>query len=367
MSFFTAWSERIQATRTRLEDNVGINDPMNYSKLTGTLDFLLNPALNPRTIDVIQNQNSQAGQYRSVEIRYHQHWGDDDLVTTDASVTCAKNDQKRDYIANHDVNLFAHYKFTLEEDYIRQNSENGDSQQARLDRGFKSAMRVCRESMSSQLLAKMAANMGSNPAASARTGSPVQAGDYNSFQVIDSNGGADVNNFDIMVNDMEDNYMSGPLAVIGLGNARKYFNRLAVGNLNTNAGVDIREVANQFGALLFKDQSATANLGAANNVLAVYPGLTQFYGYNLYNNVFIKDSPDNLIKGTMPDPIYNFSWDFKISYDKNCDSGNGLQGAWVIEVFKYFDLFTVPEDAFGDTYGELNEFNGIVGYTLTSA
>ena len=338
-----------------------INDPLNYTKLTGTLDFLLNPSLNPRTIDVIQNENANAGQYRSVEIRYQPHWGTEDTVTTDSSVTCTKNNQRRESINNYDVDLFVHTKFTLEEDYVRQNTENGDSSELRLDRGFKSAMRINRESMSSQLLAKMAALMGANPAQGAG------AGAYTALQVINSNGGADVNNFDAMVNDMEDNFMSGPLAVLGLGNARKWFNRLAVGNLNTNAGVDIREVAAQFGGLLFKDQAAASVLGDADNVLTVYPGLTQFYGYNLYKDGFVKESPDNLIKGTMPDPIYNFDWDFKISYDSNCDSGNGLQGAWVVEVFKYFDLFTVPEDAFGDAYGELNEFNGIVGYNLTSA
>ena len=170
-----------------------------------------------------------------------------------------------------------------------------------------------------------------------------------------------------MHNDMEDNYMQGPLAVVGLGNARKYFNRLAVGNLNTNAGVDVREMAAQFGGLLFKDQAASSALGGANRVLVFYPGLTQFYGYNLYKGAFVHESPNNLIKGTMPDPIYPFDWDFKIRYDDNCDTGNGLQGAWVVEVFKYFDLFTVPERAFGDDYGDLNEFNGIVGYNITTA
>jgi hypothetical protein len=362
MSFYQSWVERLQATRTNLSSNVQINSPENYSKLTGTLDFLLNPSLNPRTIDVIQNQNSQAGTYRSVEVRYQPHWGTEDLITNDANFVCTKGSQRRDYISTHDVTLVAGVPFTLEEDYIRQNSDAGDSQQARLDRGFKNAMRVARESMSAQLLAKMAANLGSNPAQSAGAGS------YTSVQMINSDGGADVNNFDIFLNDAQDNFMSGPVAIIGQGgNSRKYFNRLAVGNLNTNAGVNIQDVAQQFGGIYFQDQSATVGLAGANKVIAAYPGLTQFYGYNLYKGVFSKNSPDNLIKGTMPDPIYGFDWDFKISYDDGCDSGNGLQGAWVVTVFKYFDLFTVPSDAFGDTYGELNDFNGLVGYTLTSA
>jgi len=361
MAFFTEWSERLQASRIWLQDATQINDPQNYSKLTGTIDFLLNRTLNPNTIEVIQQNNSNAGQYRTVEVRYQPHWGTEDLVTTDASVTCDKNNQRRDYIASYNVNLFAHYKFTLEEDYLRSNTENGDSQQARLNRGFQSAMRVLRENMDSQILAKMAGLAGTNPAQGAA------AGAYTSLQLLDSAGAVDVNNFDIISNDMEDNFMTGPWALIGLGNARKYFNRLAVGNVNTNSGVNLQEVANQFGGLLYKDQAAAGVLGDPDNVLVVYPGLTQLYGYNLYNGVFAKETPDSLIKGTMPDPVYPITWDYKISYDRNCSSGNGLQGAWVVEVFKYFDLFTVPTDAFGDVYGDLNGFNGIVGYEITQA
>lgn len=363
MSFDINWSEQLQPVRTSLEQNTIINDPLNYSKLTGFTDFLFNPSLNPRTIDVVQQQNAEQGRYRSVEIKYEPHWGDEDLVTDDSNVTCGKNNQKRSYIDTYNVNLFASYKFTLEENYLRENVEDyeGDVKQSRLEKGFRRAMRVCRESMDSQLLAKAAGLFGSNPAAGAGAGS------YDTLELINSNGGADVNNFDVMHNHMEDNFMNGPLAVVGLGNARKYFNRLAVGNVNTNAGVDIREVAAQFGGLLFKDQAASTALGGANRVLVFYPGLSQFYGYNLYKGAFVHESPNNLIKGTMPDSIYPFDWDFRIKYDDNCDTGNGLQGAWVVTVFKYFDLFTVPERAFGDTYGELNDFNGIVGYDITSA
>ena len=361
MSFYTAWVERLQAARTQLSQNVQINDPENYSKQTGYLDFLLNPNLNPRTIDVVQTQNSNAGQYRSVEIRYQPHWGTDDLVITDSSLTCDANNQKRDYISNYDVNLFAAYKFTLDEDYIRQNTENGDSQDNRLARGMRQAMRICRESMTSQLLSKAAGLMGSNPAQGAAGGA------YSDLQLLNSDGSVNIDNFDQIKNDQEDNFMSGPVAVIGKGKMRKYFNRLAVGNVNTSAGTDIMEIANQFGQLLFKDDSTQESLGSADRILAVYPGLSQFYGYNMYEGVFAKNTPDNLIKGTMPDPIYPFDWDYSIEYDRQCATKNGIQGAWVVTVFKYFDLFTVPTDAFGGVYSELADFNGIVGYNVTQA
>ena len=54
-------------------------------------------------------------------------------------------------------------------------------------------------------------------------------------------------------------------------------------------------------------------------------------------------------------------------YDDNCTGGNGLQGAWIGRVLTYFDLWTVPENAFGDVYGDLNDFNGILGYTFNES
>ena len=205
--------------------------------------------------------------------------------------------------------------------------------------------------------------IGANPAAG------VNAGAYQSFQAVNSDGGADVNNFDIMHNDQEANFMSGPIGVIGFaGNPRKYFNRLATGNLNTNAGVGIRDVANQFGALFFKEHSAESNLGNANRVLACYPGLSQFFHYNMNRGPFAKQDVDNYIKGTMPDAIYPFEWDFDLFFDRNCTrKGNtGLQGSWVARIWLYFDVFNVPEAAFGDVYSDLNDFNGVVGYEMTA-
>lgn len=361
MAFRVGWTEALQAVRTSLMDNTQINDPENYSKLVGTMDFLFNPDLNPRTIDTIMQQTADASQYRPVEVRYQPHWGTHNLVTDDSSVNCNAVAQDREYLQTYNADLFVQDKFTIQEDYARENTEDGDSLQARLQRGFRRAMRVCRESMDSQLLSAMANAMGSNPAQGAN------AGTYTTLQLIDSNSGADVGNFDVIVNDMEDNHMFGPAAVIGLGNARRYFNRLSVGNLNTNAGVDVREIASQFNMAFFKDQATTTTLGGANRVLVAYPGLTQYFDYDLFRGAFIIESPDNLIKGTMPDPIYPINWDYIIRYDDNCTSGNGIQGRWIIQVLKYFNLFTVPERAFGDVYSDLNDFTGIVGYDITAA
>jgi hypothetical protein len=361
MAFYQSLVEALQPVRTMLSDNTQINDPENYSKLTGMLNFLFDPNINPRTIDTIMQASSDVSKYRPVEVKYEPHWGTHNLVTDDSLATCTAPNNDRFYIQQYNADLFAEDKFVIPENYAREALEDGTNLAMYLQDKFRRAMRVARESVDAQLLSAAVTNIGSNPAQG--TG----AGSYTDLQLIDSNSGADIGNFDVIPNDMEDNFMTGPAAVIGLGNARRYFNRLAVGNLNTNAGVNVAEIASQFNMLFYKDQAALSALGTSDRVLTIYPGLTQYFDYDLFNGEFIINTPDNLIKGTMPDPIYPIMWDYILKYDDGCSSGNGHQGQWVGRVFKYFNLFTVPERAFGDTYGELNDFTGIVGYNITSA
>lgn len=364
MSFIVNYAEGLQAVRTSLTDSTIINNPENYSKLTGTLDFLMNPSLNAGNIETIMRETSDASKYRPVEVKYLPYT-DETAITDDSNVTCDPNNQERYQIATYNADLFAYKKTTLDINYLMQVLEDpGTVRGSELQKMILRAMRICRESMSSQCEAQLVLNIGTNPAQGAA------AGAYTSVQMINSDGGADVNNFDFIVNDLEENFMRGPVGIIGQGgvsNSNKYFNRLAVGNVNTNAGVDVQEIANQFNMVYFKDQATTANLGDANRVLAIAPGLTQMYGYNFYAGDNAIRSIDNVMQMTMPDPIYPINWDVQIRYDQNCTNGNGLQGSWVVEVFKYFGVFTTPSDAFGGEYGDLNGFTGILGYEITSA
>lgn len=342
-----------------LSANTQINDPENYGKLTGMLNFLFSPQ-NPRTINVIQQSNSNSSKYRSVEIKYTPHKGTSELVTNDSSFACAKTEQRRDYIDTYQPTLFAGDKFTLEENWVRQNLEDPERIEQRLAKEFRSAMRVARESADNQLLSKAYGLVGANPAAG------LGKDAFKEVQMLKSDGTIDPDTFDIIRNEMEDNYMTGEPAIIGLGNARRVFNRWAIGNLNTSGGFDVREIANQFGSVLYKDQFSRDVFSNANDVICAYPGLTQFYQYNLNRGDFALETPDSLIKGTMPDPVYPIIWDYDLAYDRNCDNGgNGLQGAWTGRVYTYFDLFTVPEGAFGEPYGDLVDFNGLVGYRIT--
>lgn len=360
-AFFVDFAEKLQATRKWLDDiNAQISDPQNFKRQTGMLNYLFS-GLNPMAINAIMRDNSGNSEYRPVDIRYIPHEGKTNLITSDASGNCNRVAQRRDKIQTIQPTLYAEHKFTIDEDYVRQNAENGFKLQMRLNKQIQSSMRIVRESINAQLLAKQAGLFGANPAQG------VGAGNFTPVTMtIAASGKIDDNFFDSIKNDQEDNFQGGAeIGIIGKGNARKYMNRLAVGNAN-DAGIDYREVATEFGMLLFKDDDAASALSGANNALVIYPGNTQFFQYNLFRGDFIQDFGDR-IKGTLPDPIFPIMYDYILEYDKNCSTGNGLQGAWVGRILTYFDIWNMPEDAFGDVYSDINDFNGVLGYTFNES
>ncbi len=360
--FYVDWTEKLQATRLWLDDAMAqLNSPGNYSRLTGTLNYLFSD-INPKTIDVIMNENSGNSEYRPVDIRYIPHKGTTNLVTTDSSGTCTKVAQRRDKIQSVQPTLYAEDKFTINESYVRQNAENGVKLQDRLNKEFRDSMRIVRESMNAQCLAKLAGVFGANPAAE------VGAGAYYDLPIIiGSSGKIDDTQFDAIKIHQEDNFMvNGPAAVIGLGNARRYMNRLSVGNAN-DAGIDYKLVSDEFGMLHYKDSDAPSVLGHVDRTLVIYPGMTQFFNYNLFRGDFALKVSETHIKGTMQDPIFPITYDYTLKYDDNCSTGNGLQGAWIGRVLTYFDVWNVNEDAFGDVYGDLNDFNGVLGYKFNES
>jgi hypothetical protein len=364
MAFYIDWAEKLQATRNWLQNTAQPMDPRNYMQLTGMLNYLQSPST-PKVIQEIQKMNANAGEYKDVQIRYIPHKGTGNLITSDASGTCTKVNQRRDYLDTVRPTLYAEDKFTIEENYVRDNSEGSEGKlQARLNAEIRDAMRVCRESMDAQLFAKAATVVGANPAQG------VGAGSYHDLTVIiDASGKIDDRYFDVLKNDQEDNLMpTGDIDIVGLGNARRYLNRLAVGNAN-DAGIDYRLVAQEFGMRLWKDSYTTSTLSDANRVLAFYPGSAQMFNYNLYaSGDFTPQIGDVAIKGTLTDPIFpGIQYDYQLRYDDNCSTGTGQQGAWVGRLWTYFDLWTIPEDAFGDVYNGLNDFNGIIGYRMLSS
>ena len=362
MAFYVDWVEKLQATRKWLQDvkTQGV-DPQNWSKRIGTLDYL-NSSLTGKVIETEMMGMSRSSQYMPVQIRYIPHKGTGNLVTTDSSFTCTAPDQRRDILQTVQPTLFASDKFEIGEDYVRQNAEGGFGLQQRLNKEFQDAMRVVRESIDAQILSKLNTNMGANPAAGAG------AGTYTALQLLqDSDDTINMAEFDTIVNHQQDNFSDGPIGVIGTGNYRKFVNRLIVGSANERL-VDPIAMGRDYGQAFFLDHATTAQLGNVNYVLAIYPGSAQFFSYLLNKGADFQIDHGGLIKGTMPDPILpGLEYDYDLYYDRNCTASNGTQGAWVGRLWLNFDTWTIPEGAFGDTYGELNDFNGIVGYNITSA
>lgn len=360
MAFYIGWTEALQATRRMLEDvKRQVNNPRNYQKKLGLLEFYTRDADDSIKMTMLENGNRS--QYRPVEIRYTPYDADRNIIESESSGNCNKVAINRDKIDIVQPTLYTEKKFTIEENYVRENTENGDSLAARLEREFQSAMLGVRENMNKQLFAKAAGLFGANPAA--QTG----AGSYYNIQLLLNNGTVDPDNFDVIKNHQEDNYMQGRIAIIGLGNARKYMNRLVVGS-GADGGYDVNEIMSSFGMALYKDHFTTQALGDADRVLAIYEGLSQVYHYNLNRGVFDMQVTETHIKGTMPDPVLpGITYDYILKYDDNCETGNGRQGAWVGRIMIDYDLWHIPEDAFGDAYGSLNDFNGIVGYNITQA
>lgn len=362
--FYTNWAEAIQAARSWMSDNIFLNDPQNWTKKIGFLDFLLTPQFNPRTINVFQLRNSEMNDYRSLQIRYTGHDGDSNLIEDDSSSNCNSVAQRRDSLQTVQPTLFAEAKFSLHEDWMLENKEDPMTLQRRVNNELQNATRKLRESIDSQLLSAAGTAVGANPAAG--TG----AGNYTALSLVSGTDGTiDARYFDVIRNHMEDNYMNGPFGMVGLGEARRYFNRLEVGSVFSDGGIDFSEVFNLYNMAFFKDHFTTASLGGANRVLVFVPGLTQFYQYVMYAGMDLQfNDQDDFIRTTFPDPIYPaITYDYIIQRDDGCDSGHkGRLGVWTHRLFTYFDLYTVEEEAFGDTYGALNDFNGIVGYNIST-
>ena len=369
MAFFIDWTEKLQATRRWLDDGVvQMNIPKNFTRQTGMLNYLFS-GINPNIINSIEKTNSNNGEFRDVQIKYRPHTGTGNLVTSDASASCTRVAQHRDKIATVTPDLYAENKFTIDDNYVR-DTKDGKGLQDRLNEEIRDSMRIIRESLNQQILAKAAGLFGANPGHHDADGTadPISAGVYEDLPLtIAATGKIDDNNWDIIRNDMEDNFSQGVPAIVGKGLARKYMNRLAVGNIN-DAGIDYQSVATEFGAILFKDDDVLSSLSAANRTLVFYPGSAQFFQYLLYDGADFAVTDELLIKGTLPDPVLpGISYDYKLKYDDGCSTGNGHDGFWVGRVWTYADLFTIPEEAWGDVYSDLNDFNGIVGYNITES
>ena len=358
MAINLSLTEALKASELMLSDAVGVNDPGNYEKDLGFIQYLFSSG-NKRTIQTEMGRAAQQGKYRPVEIRYTPKKGQDDLAEAATGYDCTRGTTRREIVETKSPTLFTIDQFTIDEQTVREGTQMSFNE--RIAKELKDAMLNCRENMDKQLFAAAISAIGANPAQGTSSGA------YTTVQMLNSDGTLSASTFDTIVNDAQDNMMTNP-AVIGSNNMRKVVNRLNVGDV-ASGGINYGGVRTAFGVDFFNDAWTTTNMGAGNTnqVIACYPGLQQFYSYNFFQAGGY-DKESTMQKTVIADPIYpGIKYDVSLKWDDGC-SGNDPQGYIVGNVFVYFDLWTPPAAAFGDGYStNLNDFTGIVGYDITSA
>ena len=351
-------TEALKASEMMMSDAVGVNDPANYEKDLGFIQYLFS-AGNKKTITTELGKAGNKGKYRPVEVRYTPKKGQGELSESETGYSCAKGTTRREIIETLNPTLFVRDGFTIDEAIVREGTQMSFNE--RIAKELKDAMLVCRESIDKQLFAAAITGIGANPAQG------VGKDAYTTVQMLNSDGTLSANTFDTIVNDAQDNMMTSP-AIIGSNNMRKVVNRLNVGD-TAAGGINYGGVQTSFGVDFYNDAWTTTNFGSANNnrVLACYPGLQQFYSYNFYQAGGY-DKETTMQKAVIADPIYpGIKYDVSLKWDDGC-SGDDPQGYIVGNVFLYFDLWLAPEGAFGDGYStNLNDFSGVVGYDITQA
>lgn len=351
-------AEALKASELMMGDAAGVNDPGNYEKDLGFLQYLFSSE-NKKTIATEQGRAANQGKYRPVEVRYTPKKGQDGLYEDQSGYSCAKGTTRREVVQTLNPQLFAGDSFTLDEAIVREGTQ--DSLNTRIMKELKDAMLNVRENIDKQLFASAITDIGANPAQS------VLKDAYATIEMLNSDGTLSAATFDQIVNDAQDNMMTTP-SIIGSNNMRKVVNRLNVGD-TAAGGINYGGVQTSFGVNFYNDAWTTTNFGSANNnrVIACYPGLQQYYAYNFYSGGGY-DKEATMQKTVISDPVYpGIKYDVALKWDDGC-SGNDPQGYLVGNVFVYFDLWTPPEDAFGEGYSNnLNDFTGIVGYDITQA
>jgi hypothetical protein len=356
MAINLSLTEALKAAELKMMDAAGVNDPANYEKDLGFVQYIFSPE-NKKTITTEMGKSANQG--KPVEVRYTPKKGQDDVYEAQSGYSCAKGTTRREVVQNLNPALFVGDKFTIDEQITREGTQMSFND--RIAKELKDSMLNLREQIDKKLFAAAISKIGANPAQG------VSKGAYDTIQMLNSDGTLSANTFDQIVNDAQDNMMTNP-SVIGSHNMRKVVNRLRVGD-TAAGGLNYGGVNTAYGVNFYNDAWTTANMGAADKdqVIACYPGLQQYYAYNFYVAGGY-DKEATMQKTVMADPIYpGIKYDVSLKWDDGCDGGDP-QGYIVGNVFVHFDLWTPPEDAFGEGYStNLNDFTGIVGYDITQA
>ncbi len=144
----------------------------------------------------------------------------------------------------------------------------------------------------------------------------------------------------ILLEDMMDLGISARPIVVGAGNLSKYARYQGIGCCN-DYGQDVSQVG-EFS--LYRDQFLGGVTGDANDFLAYAPGALQLVQWNANRGEFAQVDGASAMT-TMIDPFTGIEMDLDIIWDK-------CQKLWVFTFSKTYDLFTIPDDIYGDGEGE---------------
>jgi hypothetical protein len=346
------------------KDLAGANYAMNLGRLTGTLDFLLDPSngsvkteLSQRGKNMVRGRVIYKQPTKACEIID----GEDARETGICDETVESEEKEVDVVID-DAVATKPRQFTADKFHaICQDT------QSFIREYLDSDMRALRERLNEKALAKIAADAGVKVR---QAGNVVPAGVYTDVALLHTVSGQSVpligNYQEALLMDYSNMKFSGTPALIGQGNLQAFF---ALANMSccNSSNISYDSAIAGAGAAAFIDQSANSVLGGANRFIMAAFGASHLLWFNK-NAGMNKPNSDLVRHITIPDPVYpRLSWDLDFKWDECAE-------AWIYQLSASFDVFNVFQaDSFSTDSGasspscddELLGVTGIWGYRAT--
>jgi hypothetical protein len=122
MAINLSLTEALKAAELKMMDAAGVNDPANYEKDLGFVQYIFSPE-NKKTITTEMGKSANQGKYRPVEVRYTPKKGQDDVYEAQSGYSCAKGTTRREVIQTLNPTLFVGDSFTIDEQITREGTQ----------------------------------------------------------------------------------------------------------------------------------------------------------------------------------------------------------------------------------------------------
>jgi hypothetical protein len=318
-------SEVCNTIQQDLANIVGENYGAAQRQKTGFLDALVSPE-NTTMTEQIQTDAGD-GKIKQVSVRYLSA-GLASEVSQEPGDICEAGDEDSFKYELVKPTLYAETKITFSTAEMRKWCDSPAADRARV---IATKMNRLFVDINEQLIAAANTNVGTFyngvaagkqvPMLFAASGSMVQANPAGEVTVLE---------------DMSDLGIVGTPIVVGAGKLSQYARYANIGCCN-EYGQDIASL----GALAFyRDQFLGAITGNADDFLAFAPGAVQMIQWNANRGEFAMNL-GTIERTTIIDPITGIELDLVVKYIE-CDD------KWTFTFSKWFDLFNIPTDVFGE-------------------